>query len=182
MKTTDKMLEATKELWKSYNEHPFVKGIQDGSLAKDKFKYYIMQDYLYLKEYAKVFAIGVAKAKTLETANLFAKYIAVMNGELDVHSGYMGKFNVRQEEIDDMKPSLDNLSYTSYMLRVAYEEGEVEILAAILSCAYSYEVIAKKIVENSFSGIYFFIMHIFVLAEGNIPWNQTLKMNEGTNG
>ena len=67
-----------------------------------------------------------------------------MNGELDVHSGYMGKFNVSQEEIDDMKPSLDNLSYTSYMLRVAYEEGEVEILAAILSCAYSYEVIAKK--------------------------------------
>ena len=115
----------------------------------DKFKYYIMQDYLYLKEYAKVFAIGVAKAKTLETANLFAKYIAVMNGELDVHSGYMGKFNVSQEEIDDMKPSLDNLSYTSYMLRVAYEEGEAEILAAILSCAYSYEVIAKKIVENN---------------------------------
>ena len=73
-----------------------------------------------------------------ETANLFAKYIAVMNGELDVHSGYMGKFNVSQEEIDDMKPSLDNLSYTSYMLRVAYEEGEAEILAAILSCAYSY--------------------------------------------
>lgn len=149
MKTTDKMLEATKELWKSYNEHPFVKGIQDGSLDKDKFKYYIMQDYLYLKEYAKVFAIGVAKTKTLETANLFAKYIAVMNGELDVHSGYMGKFNVSQEEIDDMKPSLDNLSYTSYMLRVAYEEGEAEILAAILSCAYSYEVIAKKIVENN---------------------------------
>ena len=102
MKTTDKMLEATKELWSFYNEHPFVQGIQDGSLEKDKFKYYIMQDYLYLKEYAKVFAIGVAKAKSLETANLFAKYIAVMNGELDVHSGYMGKFKVSQEEIDDI--------------------------------------------------------------------------------
>ena len=36
MKTTDKMLEATKELWKSYNEHPFVKGIQDGSLDKQQ--------------------------------------------------------------------------------------------------------------------------------------------------
>ena len=107
------------------------------------------QDYLYLKEYAKVFAIGVAKAKSLETANLFAKYIEVMNGELDVHHGYMGKFKVSQEEIDQMKPSLDNLSYTSYMLRVAYEEGEAEILAAILSCAYSYEVIAKRIVENN---------------------------------
>lgn len=103
---------------------------------------------LYLKDYAKTFAVGVAKAKSVETANLFAKYIAVMNGELDVHSGYMGKFQVTQAEIDGMKPALDNLSYTSYMLRVAYEEGEAEILAAILSCAYSYEVIAKKIVAN----------------------------------
>lgn len=35
------MLEATKELWKSYNEHLFVQGIQNGALAKDKFKYYL---------------------------------------------------------------------------------------------------------------------------------------------
>lgn len=153
MKVTEQMLEATKGIWNQYNEHPFVKGIEDGSLDKDKFKYYIMQDYLYLKEYAKVFALGVAKAKSIETANLFAKYIEVMNGELDIHSGYMGKLKVRQEEIDTIQPSLDNLSYTSYMLRVAYEEGEVEILAAILSCAYSYEVIAKKIVENNSNSI-----------------------------
>lgn len=103
-----------------------------------------MQDFLYLKDYAKTYAVGVAKAKSVETANLFAKYINVMNGELDVHKGYMGKFAVTQEEIDAMKPSLDNLSYTSYMVRVAYDESEVEVLAAVLSCAYSYEVIAKK--------------------------------------
>lgn len=149
MKTTERLLETTKEIWESYNTHPFVMGIQNGDLEKDKFRYYIMQDFLYLKDYAKTFAVGVAKAKSVETANLFAKYIAVMNGELDVHSGYMGKLHVTQEEIDNMKPSLDNLSYTSYMLRVAYEEGEAEILAAILSCAYSYEVIAKKIVMNA---------------------------------
>ena len=35
------------------------------------------------------------------------------------------------------------------MLRVAYEEGEAEILTAILSCAYSYELIAKKMVKNN---------------------------------
>ena len=70
-----------------------------------------------------------------------------MNGELNVHSGYMGKFGVTQEEVDSTPRSLDNLSYTSYMLRVAYEEGEAEILAAILSCAYSYEVIARKILQ-----------------------------------
>ncbi len=148
MNTTDRLLAATKEIWDSYNTHPFVLGIKDGTLDKEKFRYYIIQDFLYLKEYAKTFAIGVAKAKSMETANLFAKYITVMNGELDIHSGYLSKMRVTQEEIDSMNPSLDNLSYTSYMLRVAYEEGEAEILTAILSCAYSYEVIAKKIVAD----------------------------------
>lgn len=149
MTTVERMLDAAKEIWKAYNEHPFVLGIQNGTLDRDKFRYYIMQDYLYLEEYAKTFAVGVAKAKDLHIANLFAKYIPVMNGELDVHHGYLARLGVTQEEIDAMPRSLDNLSYTSYMLRVAYEEGEAEILAAILSCAYSYEIIAKNIVKNN---------------------------------
>jgi len=149
MNTVERLLAATTDIWKAYNEHPFVLGIQNGTLDKAKFRYYMIQDYLYLEDYAKTFAVGVAKAKSLRIANLFAKYIPVMNGELNVHDGYLARLGVTQEEIDTTPHSLDNLSYTSYMLRVAYEEGEAEILAAILSCAYSYEVIAKKIVENN---------------------------------
>ena len=154
MNTVDKLLAAAAEIWKSYNEHPFVLGIQNGTLDKEKFRYYMIQDYLYLEDYAKTFAVGVAKAKSIEIANLFAKYIPVMNGELNVHDGYLARLGVTQEEIDSTSRSLDNLSYTSYMLRVAYEEGEAEILAAILSCAYSYEFIAKNIVKNNPASIY----------------------------
>lgn len=149
MNITERLLNETKDVWKAYNEHPFVLGIQEGTLNKEKFRYYIIQDYLYLEDYAKTFAIGVAKAKSLSTANLFAKYISVMNGELNIHNGYLAKLGVTQQEIDSATRSIDNLSYTSYMLRVAYEEGEVEILVAILSCAYSYEVIAKNILNNN---------------------------------
>ena len=153
MNTAERLLSATKELWQMYNRHPFVLGIQNGRLDKEKFRYYIIQDYLYLEDYAKTFAIGVAKAKSLETANLFAKYINVMNGELDIHSGYLAKLGITQKEIDAAARSIDNLSYTSYMLRVAYEEGEAEILAAILACAYSYEIIAKNMVKNNPSAV-----------------------------
>lgn len=149
MKTTDRLLERVIELWRAYNEHPFVKGIEDGSLSRESFRYYILQDYLYLKDYSAVFALGVAKARSIETARLFSDYISVMNGELDIHSGYMGRLGVTMEEIEAAKPSLENISYTSYMLRTAYEGGEAEILTAILPCAYSYELIAKRMVENS---------------------------------
>ena len=150
MKTTERLLSATKEIWTGYNEHPFVLGIQDGTLAREKFRYYIIQDYLYLEEYAKVFALGIAKAKSPETIQLFSKYVTLLTeGEMDIHRGYMGRFSVSREEMEATPRALDNLSYTSYMLRVAYEEGETEILAAILSCAYSYEIIARKIVERN---------------------------------
>ena len=135
MNIETQLLDATAELFRAYNRHPFVLGIQNGTLDREKFRYYLIQDCLYLEDYAKTFALGVAKAKSLETANLFAKYIPVMNGELDVHQGYLARLGVTQAEIDATPRALDNLSYTSYMLRVAYEEGEAEILAAILSCA-----------------------------------------------
>ena len=103
-----------------------------------------------MEEYAKVFAIGIAKAKSLDTMRLFSRQVNFLTeGEMDIHRGYMGAFTVSQEELAATPRALDNLSYTSYMLRVAYEEGEVEILAAILSCAYSYEVIAKTILKNN---------------------------------
>lgn len=149
MKTTERLLWETKDIWRQYDQHPFVLGIRNGTLEKEKFRYYIIQDQLYLEDYAKTFAVGVAKAKSLKTANLFAKYIAVMNGELDVHDGYHARLRVTREEIASTPRALDNLSYTSYMLRVAYEEGEAEILTAVLSCAYSYEVIAKNIVREA---------------------------------
>ncbi len=44
------------------HNHPFVVGMGDGTLEKDKFQYYIIQDYLYLLDYAKLYAIGVVKS------------------------------------------------------------------------------------------------------------------------
>lgn len=149
MGTTQQLLDYAAEVWTAYNEHPFVLGIQNGTLEREKFRFYMIQDYLYLGDYAKIFALGVAKATNLSNAMLFSQYISVMNGELNVHSDYMARLGITQEDIDSAKRSLDSLSYTSYMLRVAYEETEVEIVAAILACAYSYEVIAKKMVENN---------------------------------
>lgn len=150
MAVVDRLLAAAKPIWDRYHDHSFVKGIEDGTLDKEKFRYYILQDYLYLEEYAKVFAIGVAKAESLEMIRLFAGYINVLtDGEMDIHRGYMGELGITQEELDSTERAIDNLSYTSYMLRVAYEETQVEILAAILSCAHSYEMIAKRIIENN---------------------------------
>ena len=144
------LTDSVSDIWPEYNNHPFVKGIETGTLDREKFKRYIIQDYHYLNEYSKVFALGIAKTKSLETAKLFTSVIeAIANVEMNNHKGYMGRLGVTQEELDRAERELANQSYTSYMLKVAYEGGEAEILAAILSCALSYEDIAKEMVKNN---------------------------------
>lgn len=149
MTTTQRLLAATEDIWAKYHTHPFVRGIADGTLDEEKFRYYMVQDYLYLIDYAKVFAIGVAKARDPETMRLFAGYVhQILDGEMDIHKGYMQRLGIALEDAERAPVALDNLSYTSYMLRVAYDEGPAEIAAAILSCALSYEYIAKEIVAK----------------------------------
>ena len=98
----------------------------------------MIQDYLYLIDYTKVFALGAAKAKDLSAMKLFAGYThAILDGEMDIHRAYMARLGITPEEAETANVALDNLSYTSYMLRVAYEEGQAEVAAAILSCAVS---------------------------------------------
>lgn len=147
--TTDRLLAAAADIWRGYHIHPFVKGIADGSLPHEKFVFYMLQDYVYLYDYARVFALGIAKAKTPEVMGWNAASVRqILDGEMEIHRGYMKRLGISEAEAASTRASLDNLSYTSYMIRVAYEEGAAECAAAILSCALSYEVIAKEILKH----------------------------------
>lgn len=149
-KTTERLLAATAEIWAGYHEHPFVKGLGDGSLDTDKFRYYLLEDYTYLADYARVFALGAVKARDPELMRHFAASVHnTLDGEMEIHRAYMKRLGISIEEADRHKPSLPNISYTSYMICIAYDGGAAEILAAILSCALSYEVIAKELLKKN---------------------------------
>ena len=148
-RTTERLLDASRDIWEGYLSHPFVRGLADGSLAVNKFRFYLLQDYLYLFDYAKVFAQGVVKSREPEVMRVFASYVAsILNGEMEIHRGYMARLGISETQAEVVQPSLSNLSYTAYMRAVAAEEGPAEIMAAVLSCAISYEYIAKWIVEH----------------------------------
>ena len=147
--TAGRLVKAAKPLFEEFYRHPFVQGIGSGKLDKEKFVFYMIQDFLYLIEYAKVFAIGVAKAEDIETMSSFAASVnEILSGEMDIHRGYMERLGITREEAEHTPAHLANTSYTSYMIRKAYEGGAAEVTAAILSCAVSYELIACELVKE----------------------------------
>lgn len=140
------LYESAKNIWDSYYEHPFVKGIGDGSLQKEKFKFYIIQDYLYLLEYAKLFALGVIKSKTENDMKKFASLTdGILNSEMGIHRIYMKKLRINELDISNANPTLDNISYTSYMLSASHCGDIKEIAVAALSCMWSYKMIGDNL-------------------------------------
>ena len=149
MNTTDRFYNAACHLWEQYYSHPFIKGMGDGSLEISKFRYFMLQDYLYLFEYAKVFAFGVTKAHDHEILRIFSKSIDdILNEEMEIHKSYMARIGISERDILNVKPALNNISYTSYMLAESERGGIADITAAILACSWSYAKIGKYLAED----------------------------------
>ncbi len=107
-----------------------------------------MQDYLYLLDYAKVFALGLVKAQEPQLMREFSANVdAILNGEMNIHKAYMSRLGITEEQVLQVKTALSNASYTNYMLSVAYSQGPGEILAAILACSWSYQEIGSRLAE-----------------------------------
>jgi len=143
-----RLREAAAPIWEACLKHPFVTGIGDGTLPVEKFRHFMLQDYLYLFDYARVFALGVVKARSPELMRTFSANVdAILGGEMKIHRAYMARLGISEEQVFNVKPALDNLSYTHYMLAVADAGGPAEIVAAILACSWSYAEIGQALAQ-----------------------------------
>lgn len=149
MKFTDYLFEESKEIFDAYLEHPFLKELGEGTLDKNKFKEYLIQDYLYLKDYAKVFCQGVIESNSMEEMKFFYSSIkGTMEDETAVHIKYLEGFGVSTKDAENKETKLTNKSYTSYMLGQALTGDIYDIIAAVLPCTWSYYYIGKKLLEK----------------------------------
>ena len=120
-------------------DHPFVRGIGRGDLDVERFKFYVAQDYVYLIDYARVLALGAARAPELEVMSWFAGLLdQTLNTEMELHRGYCAQFGITREELEMTRPVPTTVAYTSYLLRVASQGSFGELAASLLPCQWGY--------------------------------------------
>lgn len=150
MKFTERLFQNVQPIWESNHNHPFVQGIGDGTLAEEKFIHYMKQDYVYLIDYAKLFAAGAMKATDLETmTRLSATLHNTLHVEMELHRQYAEKFGISREELESTRPTPMNLAYTRYMLHVAQNGSLAEVIACLLPCAWDYWEIGKLLKKQN---------------------------------
>lgn len=126
-------------IWEAEAAHPFVRGIGDGSLEVEKFKFYIAQDYVFLIEFVRVLALAAAKSPDLDTMQRFTDLQhATLTHEMELHRRYCARFGLTAAELAATRPAPTTHAYTRHLLSVAYGGTVAEIEAALLPCQWGY--------------------------------------------
>ena len=81
------------------------RGIGDGSLQEERFRNWVLQDYRYLKEFARVFAWAAAKAARLESMAWYATVLDLtLNTEMELHRRYAARFGLTPDDLESARP------------------------------------------------------------------------------
>lgn len=149
MRLTDHLYAAAEPLWRAQLDHPFVRGLGDGTLDEERFKRWVLQDYLYLKEFARVFAWAVAKAERLESMSWYAGVLHLtLNTEMALHRAYAARFGITPEELEAQEMWPTTRAYTDFLVRTAADGDATELLAALLPCAWGYVYLARELARS----------------------------------
>jgi thiaminase/transcriptional activator TenA len=143
----------TADLWRSIApiyaailDHPFVKGLTDGSLPRPSFQFYAVQDALYLREFARALSMAAARAPRDEWIIMFNEHAAgALKVERALHEGFFKEFGLGPDDVASTPLAPTNLAYTSYLLAAAHAAPFHEAVAALLPCYWIYWEVGKAL-------------------------------------
>jgi thiaminase/transcriptional activator TenA len=147
---TDELRMAAAPIWEAQYAHPFVRGMADGSLDPARFAFFIRQDWLFLGQYARLLALGTARAPDLATMRRFAELTrAVLVDEMALHRAEVAFWGVSEAELEDERPAPTTQAYTDFLVRTAATGDFAELAGALLPCMWGYAELGQRLAEES---------------------------------
>lgn len=123
-------------------EHPFVRGIENGSLPPDRFAHYVAQDAFFLDAFARAYAFGVAHSPDRMALETFADLLAGVRQELQLHTAYAARWDV---DLSSVEPAPATLAYTDFVLATASLGGVDVLCAALTPCMRLYAFLGQSL-------------------------------------
>ena len=155
---TGEMWERGRPVYEKTLEHPFLKGLADGSLPRDRFQFYLEQDAQYLRVFGQALSVLASKAPREDWARTLNRHaVDAIEVERALHETILGKFGVqdRQGPVGTagggpsrtiMAPV--NVAYTNHLLATVERGTFAEGLAAMLPCYWIYWEAGKVLVKR----------------------------------
>ena len=135
--------------WRAYTEHPFTNGMADGSLPEAAFRHYLVQDYLFLIEFARAYALSVYKSpKLADMREAAAGLSAILDVEMNLHVKLCAGWGLSPSDLEQAPPAAEMLAYTRYVLDAGMRGDLLALKVALAPCVIGYAEIATRLAAH----------------------------------
>lgn len=149
---TQRLRESADHIWKAQYEHPVVVGIGDGSLDPQIFGFWLRQDYLFLIDYCRLFAMAVVLSPDLDAMTAFSRLLhETLTREMELHRSLAAEFGVSLSDLATEQKTPTTQGYTDFLLRTAATGDFAELLGALLPCMWGYSELGQRLANMSTS-------------------------------
>jgi thiaminase/transcriptional activator TenA len=136
--------------WRAYTKHPFTIGMADGSLPEAAFRHYLVQDCLFLIEFARAYALSIYKSPTLDDMREGAAGVsAILDVEMDLHVKLCAGWGLSPGALEQAPPAAEMLAYTRYVLDTGMRGDLLALKVALAPCLIGYAEIATRLAARS---------------------------------
>ena len=135
--------------WRAYTGHAFTNAMADGSLAEAAFRHYLVQDYLFLIEFARAYALAVYKSPQLaDMREAAAGLSAILDVEMDLHVKLCAGWGLSPGDLEKAPPAVEMLAYTRYVLDAGMRGDLLSLKVALAPCVIGYAEIATRLAAH----------------------------------
>ncbi len=133
----------TSAAWGQYMRHPFLLALARGTLPLEGFRRFLIQDYLYLIQYARAYALGAYKAESLEEIRAASKILtAILEVEMPLHIAYCAEWGLTEADMAAAPEDMRMLAYTRFFLERGLAGDRLDLDVALAPCIVGYAEIA----------------------------------------
>jgi thiaminase/transcriptional activator TenA len=122
--------------------HPFVRGLADGTLPRQRFAAYLAQDAFFLESFARAYALALARSRDTATLLALADLIGGVREELGLHASYASSWGI---DMDGVQPLAATSAYTEFLLATAATQDVGVIYAAMTPCMRLYAWLGQSL-------------------------------------
>jgi len=136
--------------WRAYVEHPFTTAMADGSLPQPAFRRYLVQDYLFLIEFARAYALAAYKAPQLsDMREAAAALSAILDVEMNLHVKLCAGWGLSPDDLERAPPAPEMLAYTRYVLDTGMRGDLLGLKVALAPCVIGYAEIGNRLAATA---------------------------------
>ena len=151
--TFPRLRDAAGPVWGEYTRHAFVEGLRAGTLPREAFLGYLVQDYIFLIHFARAWALAVTKADALDEMRACAATVdALVNQELGLHVQTCAGEGLSEADLFNSEEHPANLAYTRYVLDAGHSGDFLDLLAALAPCVMGYGEIGARLGRDAGEG------------------------------